>query len=70
MTQEDKFIDDGINLLKSMIIKETQEYLIINKPCNISSQGGDNQRLNLPSLVSLYLHGAASAEELGEDAKK
>ena len=38
-----------------MILLETDDYIIINKPPNVSSQGGKDTKANVASLVNLYL---------------
>ena len=52
-----------------MILKETDDYIIINKWCNVSSQGGRDTKANIPFLMNLYLHGDNQLKA-GEDINK
>ena len=53
---KDNFFENIVSLVKKMIIFENEDFIVINKFPNISSQGGAKVKTNLYFLINHYLH--------------
>ena len=52
-----------------MVLKETDDYIILNKQCNVSSQGGKDTKANIPFMMNLYLHPSNQGRKEGSEFK-
>lgn len=56
LIQDDRFFEELVNVAKSMIIFENKDLIVLNKLCNVSSQGGKETKANIPHLLNTWLY--------------
>lgn len=59
-----------VKLLKELIIYENSDFLAINKPSGVASQGGAQVSTSLPLLVRAYLASKDNSKEYSEEEKE
>lgn len=62
--ENDEYLEELVNFFKKMLIFENEDFCIINKLPNISSQGGKLVKLNLYFLINHYLHFTNEPKEI------